>query len=434
MLSLSSMAIIGIVVLLVFMALGLPISFAMIVVGVGGVAMILNWPAALQLLASSIWSEYTTYALTVIPLFILMGQLAYHSGVTERLYATARAWFGRMPGGVVGTTLATSAGFAAICGSNTATAATMSSVAMPEMRKYGYNLPFGASSIAVGATLGVVIPPSVVMIVLAVQTQQSVLALFLAGIVPGLIALGVMLIIGFAVCLLNPDMGPPGGRVSILTKIKSLNGIIEAVILFAIIIGGLIVGWFTPTEAGAAGSAAALVMGVARRSLGIKGIARALEETIRIAAMVLLLIAGAVLFGKFMILSRAPFMLAQWTTSLGIAPFAVLGIVLIIYAIAGALMDALGFLIVSLPVFFPLGLALGFDPIWYATLLCLVTTFGAISPPIGVNVFIVKSFSPEVTLFQIFKYAVMFSIAYLVCIVAVVYYPQLATALPGALG
>jgi len=426
-------ALLGIGLLLVLMALGMPISFAMALVGVGGIAAILNSTAALHMLSTTIWNEFTSYALTVIPLFILMGQIAYHSGVTERLYTTSRAWFGRLPGGIVAMTLVTSAGFAAICGSNTATAATMSSVALPEMRKYGYNLPFGAGAIAAGATLGVVIPPSVVMIVIAVQTQQSVLALFLAGIVPGVITLALMLLIGFVVCMVKPGMGPPGERASFLIKLKSLGGAVEAAILFVAVIGGLLIGWFTPSEAGAVGAFVALVMGVGRGTLGREGFKKAIEETIRIAAMVMMLITGAFLFGKFMIISRVPFALAHWAASLGVSSYVILIIVLIIYAIAGALMDALGFLVVSLPIFFPLGVTLGFNPIWYSLLLCLVTTFGAISPPIGINAFVVNGFAPEVSLSKIFKSASLFSAAYIVCIVAVIRYPALATALPHSL-
>jgi TRAP-type C4-dicarboxylate transport system permease large subunit len=396
-----SAALIGLVVMFVFMMLGLPIAFAMLLVGVLGNAYLLSLPAATHLLSSNVWDQFSSYGLSVIPLFVLMGQFAYRAGVTERLYEAAYKWVGQYPGGLAGTTIAACAGFSAICGSNSATTATMGTIALPEMRRYGYDPALSTGAIAVGGTLGVVIPPSVVMIVIAVQTEQSLLRLFLAGIVPGVILTALFMVTIVTICLRRP--------------------------------GGLYLGWFTPTEAGAAGAFGALVIGLARRRLSWKGIVQSVVESARISAMVVLLIAGAVLFGRFLTVSRLPFELADWAAALPVPPAIILMVVLMIYLVGGALMDALGFLVVTIPIFFPLAQALGYDPIWYTLVLTVVTTMGAITPPVGVNVFIVNGLAPDIPIHTIFRGVSYFLLSYVVCIALMWIFPGTVLALPQAL-
>ena len=423
-------AVIGLALMAVLMLLGQPIAFTMLAAGVIGNAYLLTADAATHLLATNVWEQFSSYGLSVIPLFVLMGQFAYRAGTTERLYDAAYKWVGRLPGGLAGTTIAASAGFSAICGSNSATTATMGTIAMPEMRRYGYDPALSTGAIAVGGTLGVVIPPSVVLIVIAVQTEQSLLRLFLAAVIPGLILTLLFLGTILAMCLPNPKLGPLGPQTSWREKLVALNGVLEALLLFALVIGGLYFGWFTPTEAGAAGAFGALAIGLFRRTLDFKGIVQSIVESVRISAMVVLLITGAVLFGRFLTVSRLPFELAEWAAALPVEPFVVMLVVLGIYVVGGMLMDALGFLVVTIPIFFPLGVALGYDPVWYTVILTIVTTLGAVSPPVGVNVFIVHGLAPEIPIHTIFRGVFYFLVSFVVCILLMWVVPDTVLYLP----
>jgi tripartite ATP-independent transporter DctM subunit len=423
-------AVIGLALMAVLMLLGQPIAFTMLAAGVLGNAYLLTPGAATHLLATNVWEQFSSYGLSVIPLFVLMGQFAYRAGTTERLYQAAYTWVGRMPGGLAATTIAASAGFSAICGSNSATTATMGTIAMPEMRRYGYDPALSTGAIAVGGTLGVVIPPSVVLIVIAVQTEQSLLRLFVAAVIPGLILTALFLATIVWMCKRNPALGPLGPATSWGEKFRALTGVIEALALFSLVIGGLYMGWFTPTEAGAAGAFGALAIGLIQRSLNLKGIVMSIIESVRISAMVVLLIAGAVLFGRFLTVSRLPFELAEWAAALPVAPFVILLVVLGIYIIGGMLMDALGFLVVTIPIFFPLGVALGYDPVWYTVILTIITTMGAVTPPVGVNVFIVHGLAPEVPIHTIFRGVMYFMVSYVVCILLMWVFPVTVTGLP----
>jgi tripartite ATP-independent transporter DctM subunit len=271
------------------------------------------------------------------------------------------------------------------------------------------------------------------MIVIAVQTEQSLLRLFLAGIVPGAILTLLFLFTVLVMCVRNPKLGPLGPVTSLKQKLVSLSGVAEALLLFVLVIGGLYLGWFTPTEAGAAGSFGALAIGLARRSLSFRGIVQSITESVRISAMVVLLITGAVLFGRFLTISRLPFELADWASSLPVPPSMILVVVLMIYVAGGALMDALGFLVVTIPIFFPLAEALGYDPVWYTIVLTIVTTMGAITPPVGVNVFIVHGLAPTIPIHTIFKGVSYFLLSFAVCIALMWLFPDTVLYLPRAL-
>ena len=426
-------AIVGLILLFVLMALRMPVSFAMILAGFLGNAYMISTDAAIYMLTTNVWDQLSSYGLSVIPLFVFMGQLAFHSGITERLYNAAYKWVGRLPGGLAGTTILSSASFAAICGSNSATSATMGTIALPEMKRYHYDKALSTGSVAIGGTLGVVIPPSVVLIIIAVQTEQSITQLFFASIVPGVLLTCLFIGTVLLMCLKNPSLGPPGPRTTLREKLVSLSGAVEALVLFLLVIGGLYAGWFTPTEAGAAGSFGAFLIGLTRRKLSKNEFVKATAETIRISAMVVLLITGAVIFGRFLTVTRLPFDLADWVASLNIPRDVILIVVLLIYLIGGCLMDALGFLVVTIPIFYPLAKALGFDPVWYTVVITLVTTMGAVTPPVGVNVYIVSGLAPDIPIWTIFKGVSVFLIAYVICLALLMAFPEMALFLPRTL-
>lgn len=430
--SLALVGTIGIVILLlVLFFLGMPVGFAMAVVGFCGFWYVVSFKAALNMISSDLWFTFSKYGLTVIPLFVLMGYLAFNAGIGERLYDAAYRWVGHWPGGLAIATIGADELFAAICGSNTATAATMGAVALPQMRKYSYDTRLSSGTVATGGTLGVVMPPSVVIIVIGLQTEQSIVKLFLGGILPAIL-MGVLFVLTILVlCRLRPDFGPAGPRTSLKEKIKSLPGIIEAVAIFILVMGGLFVGLFTPTEAGATGVFCTLLVTVTTRRLSWSGFIGSIVETLKISCMVFVLVTGAIIFGRFLAVTRIPFLVADFATSLPVPPFVILAFVLLIYLIGGCVMDALGFLVLTIPIFFPLGMALGFDPIWYGIILTMVTTLGAITPPVGVNLYVVKALAPEIAIGTIFKSVSFFVLASIISIIILIIFPQIVLVIPG---
>lgn len=420
-------ALLGTGLMVVLMLLGMPVGFAMLLAGFVGFCLVTSPEAALDMLSGDIWEQFSSYGLSVVPLFVLMGSIAFHSGVTESLYRAAYKWVGHFKGGLASTTIVASMGFAAICGSNAATAATMGTIALPQMKKYRYDPALSAASVACGGTLGVVIPPSVVLIVIAIQTGQSIGKLFVANVIPGiLLGLLFLLTISF-LCLKNPRLGPAGEKASFQERLAALPGVIETLVLFALVIGGLYLGWFTPTEAGAAGSFGALVIALFQRRLTWKGFASAVLETIRISAMVIVLVTGAVIFGRFLTVTRLPYILTDWAAALPVPPFVVLGIIIAIYTLGGMFMDALGFLVVTIPVFFPLALALGYDPLWFSVLLNILTTMGAVTPPVGVCAYIVSGLGANLPLQVVFKGILYFLPAYFAVVLILIAFPQVVT-------
>ena len=429
--SLTLIGIVGIVILVaVLFLLGMPVGFAMAVVGFCGFSYVVSFKAAINMAGTDLWTTFSTYGLTVIPLFILMGYLAFNSGIAEKLYNAAYKWFGHWPGGLAIATIGADELFAAICGSNTATAATMGTVALPQMKKYNYDTRLSSGTVVTGGTLGTVMPPSVVLIIIGLQTEQSIIKLFLGGILPAIL-LGTLFVITILVlCRINPDLGPAGPKTSLKEKIHSLTGVIEAIAIFVLVIGGLYAGIFTPTEAGAVGVFFTLVVTATTGRLTWKGLVSSMMDTLKISCMVFVLVAGAIIFGRFLAITRLPFIVADFVSGLPVSPVLVLAIVLLIYLIGGCFVDSLGFLVLTIPIFFPLGTALGFDPVWYAIILTMVTTMGAITPPVGVNIFVVKALAPEIGLGTIFKSVSFFLLACIVCIVILIIFPQIVLVLP----
>ena len=419
-----------IVLLLVLFLLGMPVGFAMAIVGFCGFAYLVNLKAAFAMVGTDVWGTFSKYGLTVIPLFILMGYLAFNSGIAEKLYNTAYKWVGHWRGGLAIATIAADEFFAAICGSNTATAATMAAIALPQMKKYKYDTRLSTGTVVTGGTLGTVMPPSVLLIIIGLQTEQSIIKLFLGGILPAIL-LGILFILTIVVlCRINPDFGPAGPKTSFKEKIMSLSGVIEALAIFGLVIGGLYAGIFTPTEAGAAGVLLTLIVTLPTRKLTLQGLINSFKETLKISCMAFMLVTGALIFGRFLAITRLPFAVADFAASLPVSPYVILTIILLIYLIGGCFVDALGFLVLTLPIFFPLGNALGFDPIWFAIVITMVTTMGAITPPVGVNIFVVKALAPEIELATIFKSACFFLIACIICTIMLIIFPQIVLVIP----
>jgi len=426
--------IIGIIVLiLVLFLLGMPVGFAMAVVGFIGFSYVVSFKAALNMVSTDIWFTFSKYGLTVIPLFVFMGYLAFSAGIAERLYSAAYKWVGHWPGGLAIATIGADELFAAICGSNTATAATMGAVALPQMTKYNYDTRLSSGTVVTGGTLGTVMPPSVVIIVIGLQTEQSIARLFLGGILPAIL-LGLLFVVSiFVLCRLHPEFGPPGPKTAFKDKIKSLSGVIEAVAIFILVIGGLYIGVFTPTEAGAVGVLCTFVVALLGRRLTWFGFIHSIRDALKISCMVFVLVTGAIIFGRFLAVTRIPFIVADFAASLPVPSHVILGFVLLIYLIGGCFVDSLGFLVLTIPIFFPLGMALGFDPVWYSIILTMVTTLGAITPPVGVNIYVVKGLAPDIPLGTIFKSVSFFLIACIVCITVLIIFPQIVLVIPNIL-
>ncbi len=422
--------IIGIVLLLVLFLLRMPVAFAMAFVGFLGFAYLTDPGPALSLLAQDIWEQFSSYPLSVIPMFILMGTFAFASGISKRLYKTAYTWAGELRGGLTIATVLACAGFAAICGSTAATAATMGKIALPEMRKYRYDDSLATGTVAAAGTLGILIPPSTVLIVYGILTEESIGKLFIAGVLPGILLSLSFVVTVFILCSLNPHLGPAGASTSWKEKLWATTGIIEAIVLFFLAIGGLFLGWFSPTQAGAIGAGGALIIGLARRQLRLQTFFEAGKEALRTSCMVLFIITGAVIFGHFMAVSTIPFKLADWIGQLAVPPMAVMAILIFIYFIGGFFMDSMALIVVTIPIFFPIVTKLGFDPIWFGVIIVLVAEMGVITPPVGVNVFVIKGIAPDVPLHIIFRGILPFLAALIIVTVILLFFPQIATFLP----
>jgi C4-dicarboxylate transporter DctM subunit len=423
--------IIGIIVLLcVLFFLGMPVGFAMAIVGFCGFWYTVSFNAAIGMVGGDIWSTFSSYGLTVVPLYIFMGYIAFNSGMAERLYHAVYKWVGHWPGGLAIATIGADEMFAAICGSNTATAATMGAVALPQMKKYNYDPRLSTGTVATGGTLGVVMPPSVVLIIIGLQTGQSIAELFLAGILPAMLLGFLFVVTILALCRAKPEFGPPGPKTTFKEKLRSLPGILEALAVFILVIGGLYTGIFTPTEAGAFGVLATFAVSIVSRKLKWKGVIASLRDSLWISCMCFFLVTGATIFGRFLAVTRLPFAVADFAAQLPVSPYIILALILLIYVIGGCVMDALGFLVVTIPIFFPLGVALGFDPVWYSIILTMVTTLGALTPPVGVNIYVVKALAPDVALGDIFKSVSFFVMASVVAMILLTIFPDIALVLP----
>ncbi|NLK40680.1 MAG: TRAP transporter large permease [Planctomycetes bacterium] len=422
------------VILFVLLAASLPVAFAMAVVGFIGFAMIVDVHAAARMITAEFYETFMQYNLTVIPLFVLMGQVAFHAGISRRLFDAAYRWLGHLPGGLAISTVGACTAFGAICGSGPATAATMASVALPEMKRYNYSPRLSCGTVAAGGGLGMLIPPSVVFIVYALLTEQSIGKLFIAGILPGLMIAVLFALTIVLLCRVNPHLGPAGPRSTWAQRLKSLSGLLETLVLFAAVMIGMFKGFFSPTEAAAIGATGSLIIAALRGKLTLKMLTRSLVETLRTSCMVMIIVTGAVIFGRFLAITRIPFELATWLTGLSLPSWMVMGMIILFYLIAGSFIDALALVLRTTPIFYPVVLELGYDPIWFGVIIVVVTQMGVITPPVGVNVYVVSGIERDVSLQTIFRGAMPFLLALIVGTVLLMIFPSICTFLPNWVG
>ena len=425
-----AIGLIGLAILILLLFARIPVGFAMAIVGFAGFVVLVNLDAALSLLARDVFSTFSSYGLTVIPLFIFMGQVSFHAGISRRLYDTAYAFIGHRPGGLAMATVGACTAFGAICGSSPATAATMATVALPEMKRYNYSMELATGAVASGGSLGMLIPPSVVFIVYGIMTEQSIGKLFMAGILPGLLIAGFFCLAITFSCRRNPALGPPGPRTNWQGRIKSLKGTAETLLLFIMVMGGLFAGLFTPTEAGAIGALCSIGIALAGRNMTFAKLKLSLFETTRTACMVMVIVTGAVIFGHFLAVTRIPFDLANWVAGLPLPRFVVMMVIIGVYLLGGCFIDALALILLTVPIFYPVILALNYDPIWFGVIIVLVTQMGVISPPVGINVYVVKGVAPEIPLSTIFRGVIPFLIALIAGTLLLIAIPQISLFLP----
>jgi len=421
---------IGIVVLILIFLLGMPVGFSMAFVGLVGFCYLVSPEAGLSLLARDVFGNFSAYSLTVIPMFVLMGSIAFASGMSRRLYAAGYTMFGQMRGGLAIATIAACAGFAAMCGSTNATAAAMGRVSLPEMKRYNYDDSLATGSVAAAGSLGILIPPSTIFIIYGILTGESIGKLFIAGVLPGILLAILFIAVVVLLCLRKPSLAPAGAPTSLREKLAGLTGIIEMLVLFGLVVGGLFLGWFSPTQAGAAGAAGALLIGLARRQLSWQGFLFAVKDALRITCMVMVIVTGAIIFGHFIAVAKIPLVLADWVGGLPLPSAAIMGLIVLLYLIGGCFMDALALITLSIPIIFPLVLTMGFDPIWFGVIIVLVTEMGVITPPVGVNVYVIKGIAKDVPLETIFKGIFPFLGALIVAVGILMAFPQIATFLP----
>ncbi|MCS6879502.1 MAG: TRAP transporter large permease [Geminicoccaceae bacterium] len=415
----------------------MPLGLAMLLVGTVGFADLVSWPAALSMLAQTCFEAAQSYTLSVLPLFVLMGNLLSRAGVSRELFSASYALLGHLRGGLAMTTIVAAGGFSAVCGSSLATAATMTKVAMPEMRRFGYRPGFAAGAVAAGGTLGILIPPSVILVIYGLLTQSDIGKLFLAGVLPGL--LGILLYVAAVVATTAffPELGPPGERRPWPERIRALRGVLPTTALFLVILGGIYLGVFTPTEAAAIGAAAALAIAFARGALDLPALFEVLVESARTTAVLFTVIMGALVFGNLASFAGFPDRLAALVEAAGLGPWAVVTAIVLVYLLLGCVLESLSMILLTVPVFYPIvqGLDLGLSPeaalVWFGIVVVVVTEISLLTPPVGMNVFVLRGLLPDVPLVAIYKGVTPFWIADIVRLALILYLPVLSLLIPG---
>jgi C4-dicarboxylate transporter, DctM subunit len=428
--SLFEIGLIGVLVLLILLALKVHIGIALAVVGFCGFGYVNGFESALGLFAASPYRTVTSYTFCIIPLYLLMGYIAFQAGISQDVYTSAHKWLGRLPGGLAMATIAGCTGFAAACGSSVATAATMCTVALPEMRRFKYGDSLATGAIAAGGTIGIVIPPSINFAVYGAITDVSIGKLFASGILTGILVAILYVIAIYVVCKRNPAMGPIGPKYTLNEKIVSLKGVWPIVVLFLLVMGGIYFGIFTPSEAGAVGAFGAFIIALAKRKLTWRGLTESLLETGKTTAMVMVIVIGCFIFGYFLTVTRIPITIAETIVELELDRYLVLAAILILFFILGCIIDTLAMILLVVPIVFPVITKSGFDPIWFGTMCVLLSCIGLITPPVGLNVFVVKGMAKDIPLFTIFKGITPFLIADIVAVILLIIFPDIALFLP----
>jgi len=419
----------GVILLLVLFLTGLEMAYCMILVGFLGFTLLMSFPAASNLVIKDFFDTFTVYSYSVIPLFIVMGEFASNSNIAKRLYIGAHKWFGHIPGGLAMATVAGATAFKAMCGSTLATVGTFSNLAMPEMDRYGYKKELSAGTIASVSTIGMILPPSTVLIIYGLEVEQSIGRLFLAGIIPALmIAALFMLVIGGWVSL-RPAIAPKAEKATWTERFIAIPDALIILAIFGIVIGGMITGFFSPTESGTIGTVAIFVLALVRREVNPGMIIRSFRGALKTSIMVLMLIAGSAIFGHFLAITEIPMIAAKWASSLPVPGWLIMVLIVVIYLIGGSIMDDLAFMVLATPIFFPTAVELGYDPIWFGILICVTLMIGGIIPPIAIYVFILGNIT-GIPFKTIYKGVVPFLSALIVALIILFVFPQIATWLP----
>lgn len=424
----------GFALMFLLMAVRVPIGIAMGISGVLGFGLIAGFTPAMNLLANVPLSVVTDYNLSVIPMFILMGALCSTAGMSTELFEAGRAWFGHRRGGLALAAIAACAGFAAINGSSVATAATMTQVALPEMRKAGYNAGLSAGLIAAGGTLGIMIPPSVIFVLYGIMTETDITKLFFAGVFPGLLAVALYALVVMFIAHRQPHNFPAGRPHSWGEKLASLRELWSTMLLFMVVLGGMYAGFVTVTEAAGIGAAGALLIGVVRRRLNPAKIRHALVESLRVSSAIMMIVVGAFLFGYFLTITQFTQQAVDVLVHLPIGAYGVLALVMVSYLILGAVMDELAMILLTVPIVFPAMMALGFDPVWFGVIVVMAVTFGMICPPVGMNVFVINSIARDISLVNIYKGTMPFIGVDVLRLVILCAFPAISLWLPSRMG
>ena len=425
-----AIGVLGTVIMLGLLILRIPVAFAMFLVGFLGIWVLNGWNAAMGLLASETFTLASNPELVVIPLFILMGNVASHTGMSRQLYDAAYAVIGHIRGGLASATVIGCGGFAALSGSSVASALTMGKVSLAQMDRFGYDSRLSTGCVAAGGTLGILIPPSTGFVIYAILTEQSIGRLFLAGVLPGLLLLAMFVLTITLLCWLRPALGPAGERTSLPDKARAMLGALPILTVILLTIGGIYGGLFSPVEAAGVGAGLVILYGLATRRLGLRALWACARDSIVTTATVMLILIAAHMINPFLALSQIPETVAQSLTGLGLGVLGTLLVILLVYLVLGCFLEGFAMLVLTLPIFFPVILQLGIDPIWFGVLVVLTLEMGLISPPVGINVFIVKSVAPGVPLGDIFRGVMPFWAAMLVTLGLLIAFPQISLILP----
>jgi C4-dicarboxylate transporter, DctM subunit len=424
--------IVGLFVLLLLFTTGIELGFAMAAVGFAGFSYLVSFHSGVSLVGGDIWNVFSSYGYTVFPLFILMGQIAFNAGIAVRLYDAAHKFIGHIPGGLAIATVMGAAGFKSICGSSAATSATFASVAIPEMERFGYDKKLSTGVVASVGTLGSIVPPSVFLIVFGILTEQSIGRLFLAGIIPGLIVALFFIVIIYGWARINPALAPRGERATWKARRASLPEVFWVALIFMLVVGGIMTGFFTPTEAGGIGTFAVIVLSIIKRDLSLKKFVKSLREALRTACMLVMLIAGSTVLGHFIAVTNIPMMAADWIVNLPLNPYLIMFFICLIYELGGSFIDDLAFMVLATPIFYPAVIKLGFDPIWFGMVVAVTVMIGTVIPPVAICVFVVQNIT-KVPIMVIYKGVAPFLLSLVFVGILLFLFPQMALWLPSVL-
>lgn len=432
MIDITTIGIIGLIILLLFFLTGIELAYAMAIIGFIGFSHIVSFKTACNLLAKDFFETFTSYGLTVIPIFVLMGQIAFYSGIAKKLYDAAYKFIGHVPGGLAMTTVVGATLFKAMCGSTLATAATFASVAIPEMKRYGYSKSLSTGIVASVGTLGVLLPPSIVLIIFGIITEQSIGRLFLAGVIPALVISLFFIFIIFGWAKINPAIAPRAEKSSWGERARACPEFFYVGIVFVVVIGGIMKGIFSPTEAGTIGTLAVLILALTRGKITFNGLIKSMDESLRTACMVLMLVAASTVLGHFLAVTEIPLITAHWITSLTINRAIIMIFIILIYLIGGSFIDDLAFMILATPIFYPVIIKLGYDPIWFGVMIGITLMIGVVIPPVAICVFIVKNITGD-SFMTIYNGVYPFLLGLAGCAALLFLFPDIALFLPRVL-